>query len=112
MPSYLYQVSYTSEAWSALAKNPQNRLEAIRPVIEGMGGRLVTGYFAFGEYDVILIVDYPNNVAAAAFSVAASGGGAIKAIKTTPLISIEDGTEIMRMAAESGYSPPFEEIME
>ena len=84
----------------------------IRQITQAAGGKVEAFYWAYGEDDVILIVDYPNNIAAAAFSVAASGGGAIKAIKTTPLISIEDGTEIMRMAAESGYSPPFEEIME
>jgi hypothetical protein len=48
----------------------------------------------------------PDNVSAAAFSVAASAGGAIKAIKTTPLLSLEDGVEAMKKAATAGYKPP------
>ncbi len=36
MAKYLFQATYTSEAWAAQLQNPQNRVEAIRPVIEGL----------------------------------------------------------------------------
>jgi hypothetical protein len=42
MARYLFQASYTSEPWAAQVSNPQNRIEVIRPVIERLGGRLVT----------------------------------------------------------------------
>src|SRR5712692_1546551 len=54
MAKYLFQATYTSEAWAAQVRNPQNRVEAIRPVIERFGGRLESAYYAFGEYDVVV----------------------------------------------------------
>ncbi len=40
MPQYLLQAAYTPEAWAAMVKSPQNRLEAVRPVIEKLGGKI------------------------------------------------------------------------
>jgi uncharacterized protein with GYD domain len=106
MAHYLLQVAYTAEAWAALVKNPQDRREAIRPVIERLGGNLDSAWFAFGEYDVVVICQMPGNVSAAAFSIIASAGGAVRAAKTTPLMTIEDGLEAARKAAGAGYRPP------
>ena len=52
------------------------------------------------------ILEMPDNVSAAAFSVAGSSGGAIKAIKTTPLMTMDEGIEVMKKAAATGYRPP------
>jgi uncharacterized protein with GYD domain len=49
MGHYLIEVAYTSEAWAAQVSSPQNRIEAIRPVIERLGGRIESAYYAFGE---------------------------------------------------------------
>ena len=59
MPHFLTQVSYTDQAWQALVSNPQNRMEAIRPAIEKLGGRIVNSWFAFGDYDLVLISPLP-----------------------------------------------------
>ncbi len=106
MPQYLLQAAYTPEAWAAMVKSPQNRLEAVRPVIEKLGGKIDGGWLSFGEYDITLICQLPNNVSAAAFSMAASAGRAVKTVKTTPLMSIDESMEAMRKAAGVGYSPP------
>jgi uncharacterized protein with GYD domain len=106
MARYLFQVSYTSEAWAAQVSNPQNRMEVIRPVIERLGGHLESAYLSFGDYDVVVIAEMPDNSSAAALSLAASAGGALKAVKTTPLLTIEEGIEAMKKAAGAGYHPP------
>ena len=103
MPTYLLQASYTPEAWKALIQNPQNRLEAIRPAIERLGGRIVTGWFAFGDYDALVITEFPTNVEAAAIAVAIAAGGACKNVKTTPLLSGEEAVQAIKKAASSGY---------
>ncbi len=51
MPQYLLQAAYTTDAWAAMVKKPQNRLDAVRPIIEKLGGKLEGGWLAFGEYD-------------------------------------------------------------
>jgi hypothetical protein len=55
---------------------------------------------------VVVIAEMPDNISAAAFSLATSAGGALKAIKTTPLLTIEEGLEAMKQAAGAGYRPP------
>lgn len=105
MAHYLLQVSYTPEAWAALVRNPQDRGEAVRGPIEKLGGKVERIWLAFGEDDVVGIVDMPDNVAAAAMSMAFSGGGACKSVKTTPLMSMHEGLEAMKKAAQCGYKP-------
>jgi uncharacterized protein with GYD domain len=106
MAFYLLQATYTPEAWANLTRQPQDREQAIRPVVERLGGKVQGFWWSFGEYDAVVIVQMPDNVSAAAFSIAASASGGLKAAKTTPLISIEEGVGAMRMAAEAAYRPP------
>ncbi len=106
MAFYLVQVTYTPEAWAAMVKTPQNRLEsAVQPVVEKLGGRVVGCWLAFGEFDAIAVLDLPSNVSAAAFSFTASAGGAIKAIRTTPLMTLEEGMQAMTKAGKTGARP-------
>ena len=103
MAYFLFQVAYTPEAWAAMVKNPQDRAAAVEPAIKRLGGAVEKFWMSFGDYDIVGIVQMPDNVAAAAFAMAISAGGACKAVKTIPLLSIEEGTEAMRKAATSGY---------
>jgi uncharacterized protein with GYD domain len=105
MAHYLLQVAYTSEAWAAMVKKPQNRAEAVRAAIEKLGGQEKGFWFAFGDYDIVGIIEMPDSVSTAAFAVAISAGGACKGVKTTPLLTIEEGMEAMKKAATCGYKP-------
>lgn len=105
MPSYLVQVSYTAEALSALIAKPQDRSEAVNKVIEKLGGKSMGAWLSFGDYDLVMIVEMPNNVTAAALSLAAAAGGSCKTVKTTPLISVEEGMAALKKAGTSGYKP-------
>ncbi len=106
MPHYLVQGAYTSKAWSVMIRNPQNREEAIRSVVESLGGKMESAYLAFGEYDTLAIFQIPNNVTAAALSMAVMAGGAFKTVKTTPLITLKEGTKAMEKAKKAAYQPP------
>lgn len=106
MPNYLLQVAYTPEAWASMLAHPHDRLDAVRPVIEKLGGKVVHGWFAFGDYDIIAIVEMPTNIEAAAFSLAAAAGGAVKGIKTAPLLTTAEGIEALKKAGQSGYKAP------
>jgi uncharacterized protein with GYD domain len=105
MTHFLLQISYTPEAWAAMVKKPQDRAEAVRGAIEKLGGKEKGFWFSFGEYDIIGVIEMPNSVSAAAFSVAVGAGGACKAVKTTPLLTVEEGVEAMKKAATCGYKP-------
>jgi len=105
MAGYLLQLSYTPEAWAALMRHPEDRVEAIRGVIERLGGKVGSFWMAFGDHDLIGILSMPDNVTAAAFAIAIAGGGACSGVRTTPLLTIEDGIAAMKKAATCGYKP-------
>jgi len=99
MPIYMYQAAYTPESWAAQLKNPQNRVEVVgRAACEAVGGKLIGGWYCFGEYDLMIIADAPNNQAMSAIALAIAAGGAIKAGKTTVLMSGAEGVEAMKQA--------------
>jgi uncharacterized protein with GYD domain len=106
MAHYMFQASFTSEAWASMVKEPQNREQTIRPMIEKLGGKLIGYWFAFGDSDAVVIVQMPDNVSAAAASLAAAAGGAVKSLKTTPLMSVEEAMQAMRKAGGAGYRAP------
>lgn len=103
MPLYLVQASYTQEALRVLTQNPQDRTAALRGPIESLGGKIQNLFLSFGDYDVVLLLEMPNNVAAAAIAIAVGAGGACNSIKTTPLLTVAEGLEALRQAAGSGY---------
>ena len=99
MPVYMYQAAYTPESWAAQLKNPQNRVEAVgRAACEAVGGKLVGGWYCFGDYDLVIIADVPNNESMTAIALAIAAGGAIKAAKTTVLMTGAQGVEGMKQA--------------
>jgi len=105
MPSYLVQVSYTSAAIAALLRNPQNRADAVSGAVKKLGGSMGPFYLSFGDFDVVGIVEMPDNVSAAALALAFSAGGSCSDVKTTPLLSFDEGIAALKKAGVSGYKP-------
>ncbi len=106
MPYYMTQVSYNSHSWEAQVKNPEDRSKIIGTLLEAAGGRLISFFYAFGEYDIVLIMETPDNATVASVVIAASAGGAIRNIKTTVLMSAEEGLDAIKKAGSIAYSPP------
>ena len=106
MAYHLIQATYTGDAWGIQIANPQTPLDRLRPSVESLGGTFESFFYAFGEYDVVAIAEFPDNVSVGVFSVAAVAGGAVKAIKTTPLMTVFEGMEMMRKAGGAGYRAP------
>jgi uncharacterized protein with GYD domain len=106
MALYMYQVSYTAEAVAALIREPQDRVEAVRPAIEAMGGKVVAAGYPFGEYDALVLFEAPDDTAAASFALAIAAGGAAKSAKTTRLLSGQEWIESLRKAQGAQYRPP------
>ena len=106
MALYLWQVGYTSDAWATQIQNPTNRLEVVRSVASKFGGTLVDAWFAFGEYDVVVLAEMPDNESMAALVLAAVSGGHVSASKTTPLMTIGEGLTAMGRAGKVAYPTP------
>jgi uncharacterized protein with GYD domain len=105
MADYLLQLSYSAPAWAAMVERPENRVEAVRKSVEKLGGKINGFWLSFGDHDVVGILEMPDNVSAAAFAMAIAAGGACHHVKTTPLLSVDEGMTAMKMAGGSDYKP-------
>ncbi len=99
MQRYLHTFSYSKEAVKGLVSKPENRIEAVRPLIEAAGGKLIDAYYTLGESDGIIITEFPADVDALTVSMAVGSTGAIADLRTTSLIQIEDA---MKAAEKAG----------
>jgi uncharacterized protein with GYD domain len=96
MAKYLWHVNYTQEgAEGLLAEGGTGRREAVRQMLESVGGSLESFYYALGGDDLIVIGDLPDNISAAALSLKTAAGGAARS-RTTVLLSPEDLDEASR----------------
>jgi uncharacterized protein with GYD domain len=105
MALYMYQAAYTAESMAAQIKEPQDRIEAVRPALAALGAKILAGGFPFGEYDVLVIYEAPDDTTAASVAMAVAAGGAVRSAKTTRLLSGQEWTESLRKAQGSQYRP-------
>lgn len=104
MSKFLMQVSFTRDGIRGFTKEGgTKRREAVRQFFGAVGGKLETLYFAFGDTDVFAVAEFPDNVSAAAVSLAANSAGVVH-VKATVLITPEE----MDQAAQKceGLRPP------
>jgi uncharacterized protein with GYD domain len=102
----MVQFAYTSQTWSTLAKNPQDRSQLLSHLAEQLGGRLLDFYYCFGEFDGVLIMEMPDDTATAAAVLAAIGAGHLRANLTTKLMTVPEAMEAMRKAGSLGFAAP------
>jgi len=106
MPLYLSKFSYTPEAWARMIRNPEDRRPAAEAYIESVGGKLHGFWYAFGTHDGYTLWEAPDNVSMAAVALALSGGGALSALETTVLLTVDDTLEALRRVGDVQYRPP------
>ena len=106
MPLYLTKFSYTSEAWTRLIHNPEDRRKAAQSYIESVGGKLHGFWYAFGTHDGYNLWEAPDNVSMAAVALAIAGGGALSSLETTVLLTVDETLEALRKADKIRYRAP------
>lgn len=80
MAKYLIEASYTVEGIKGLFKEGGTaRRTAIEEAAKGLGGSVEAFYYVFGEDDVILLLDMPDNTSVAALSLSVGAAGAATA---------------------------------
>jgi uncharacterized protein with GYD domain len=108
MPFYMTQSKLSKDAIQGLIAKPQDRRGPIDKLLKAVGGKLHHYFFAFGEYDIVILYEAPDNASAAAAVLAAVGAGATSVSETTVLMSMEEAVAAMKKAgtASGAYQPP------
>ena len=104
MPKYLLQASYTLEGIRGLrAEGGSARVAAVTAATEAVGGKVESFYFAFGDNDAYLIVEYPDAATAvgAVLAVTASGGAKVRTVALLTPAEVDAGVKM-----HSSYRPP------
>jgi len=90
MAKFLIHASYSADGLKGLIKDKASgRKSAVSKMLEGMGGKLDSMYYTFGDHDAVVIADVPDNVTAAAISIAVSAVGLART-STVPLLTVEE----------------------
>lgn len=106
MPKYLLQASYRAKGAKGLLKDGgTKRRSAIQALVKEAGGKLEAFYFAFGDEDVYVIADVPDNETAVAISLSVAASGFVE-IKTIVLLTAEQVDEAAKKTVE--YKAPGE----
>lgn len=104
MPKYLLKVSYTADGVKGVLKDGgTKRRQAAEAAVKSTGGRLEALYFAFGDDDVYVIIDAPDNASVAAASMTIGASGLVKAT-TVVLLTPEEIDQAITKGAT--YTPP------
>jgi uncharacterized protein with GYD domain len=96
MTLYMYQASYTAKSMAAQLTDPHDPMEAIRPTLTEVGATIVVAGFPFGEYDLVIVYEAPDDVTAASVAMAVAAAGEVKSAKTTRLLSGQEWLESLR----------------
>jgi len=98
MAKYLIAASYTAEGLRGLAKDKASgRKKAVEKALASVGGKLDAVYYALGKWDVFVIADFPDNLAAASMAVAVSSTGLFRT-QTTPLFTVAEADHLFDKA--------------
>jgi uncharacterized protein with GYD domain len=106
MPMYMLQFSYTPETWAALLRKPEDRTGAVDALVKSAGGRLVSVFYHFGEFDGTVIAELPDDAAANAVVFATVASGALRSSRTTRLFSPKEVVDSLGKAGKAAYRPP------
>ena len=64
--------------------------------MEELGAELMVAGFPFGEYDMLIVYEAPDDVTAASVAMAVAAAGEVKSAKTTRLLSGQEWLESLR----------------
>jgi uncharacterized protein with GYD domain len=104
MPNYLVQVNYVGEGIKGLLKDGGTRRRAAADkLIKSLGGTMEAFYYAFGDTDVFVIAELPDNASMAALDLALGASGAVTS-KTTVLMTSKELD--MAVKKKPTYRPP------
>lgn len=104
MPKYLIEASYLREGVGGLLKEGGTRRRAaVDELFRSLGGTVESFYFAFGDEDVFIIGELPDNATAAALALRVNAAGAASC-KTTVLLTPQEVDAAVKKTGT--YRPP------
>lgn len=96
----LYQIACSAPAIKSLVANPRDWQAAARKLIEALGGKLRHLFFAFGQYDVICLIEAPYDKTMMAGAAAVAPAGTVSASAAIKLMTSAGAMAAMALAGK------------
>jgi uncharacterized protein with GYD domain len=106
MSVYLARFTLTPATWARLIEKPEDRRQALEPVIAAAGGELHGFWYAFGDADGYALAEFPSDVVAASTLAKVAASGAFASVSTTKLLTVEEMLEALHDAGGMAYRGP------
>ena len=100
MPTYICQGRYSREAIQGMIKSPEDRTQIVSKLMKSVGGKLLSYYVTFGEYDWLLIAEAPDEQAISAAVLTAAAGGSVTDLRTTVAMTPSQAKQAFAKAGE------------
>jgi uncharacterized protein with GYD domain len=100
MPRFMIIGKYAAEgARGLMSAGGSARRAAVEKAVSGLGGRIETFDFAFGDDDIYTIVDMPDSESIAALALTVGGSGAVH-VRTVVLITPDQLDSASRLSPD------------
>ena len=94
MSHYILLINWTEQGISKIKESP-DRYSSFKALVEKAGGKLIGGYYTFGEYDVVIIIEAPNDEAVLSLMLKVGSAGNVRT-KTLKAFVAEEGLKIIK----------------
>jgi len=91
---YILLVKWTEQGISKINESA-DRYNSFKTSLEKVGGKLIGGYYTFGEYDVVIIIEAPNDETVMSLMLKAGSAGNVRT-KTLKAFTANEGMKIIK----------------
>src|SRR3954447_19149766 len=105
MPLFITQGRYSRDAIQGMTANPEDRAEAAGRLFEAAGGKILSYYVTLGEYDWLIVSEFPDHQTVSAAVLAAAGSGGVTDIRTTLAMTTAEAKGVYAATGKAAAGP-------
>jgi uncharacterized protein with GYD domain len=90
---YILLINWTDQGIGKINESSE-RYNSFKTSVEKAGGKLIGGYYTFGEYDVVIIIEAPNDETVMSLMLKVGSAGNVRT-KTLRAFTAEEGMKII-----------------
>ena len=94
MSHYILLINWTDQGIRKIKESP-DRFNQFKAIVEKVGGKLIGGYYTYGEYDVVIVMEAPNDEAVMSLMLKVGSAGNVRT-KTLKAFTAEEGIKIIK----------------
>ena len=91
---YISLINWTEQGIRKIKDSP-DRYTSFKASVEKAGGKMIGGYYTFGEYDVVIIIEAPNDEAVMSLMLKVVSAENVRT-KTLKAFTAEEGMKIIK----------------